>query len=265
MYSEGDQFMTDTQGNNIAEGTAPAIPTEIKPAETTEPTLPDGASERTAAEFEKLKQHNAELKTQLDALKSKTSVLDELKPPDVQVETPSLSPKKVEEIKSKFVDENGFVDVAKVEEALKTAEERAKRAEEKADKVAKTIQDSEEKTIVKAVHAEFPEVDPHSDKFDERFYNLVKNELIGQMMNGKQDLAEATRKVKSYYTPAPNVQKAKEEAVDEYKTKVTKRNQASEGVTSGLKGQPTDKEELIRKTRAGDDDALFKRLQASGN
>jgi hypothetical protein len=264
-HPKGESDMTDSQGNIQVEEKLPsAIPTEDKPAEATEPKLPDGVAERTAAEFEKLKQHNAELKDQLDAYKSKTSVLDELKPAEVQVETPNLPPSKVEEIKSKFVDENGFVDVAAVESALIRAEERAKKAEEKANSIEKRIQNSEETQQVKVAHTEFPQLDPHGNKFDAKFYNLVKNELIGQMMNGEQDIVKAAHKVSEYYTPA-NVEQVKSEAVNEYKEKVTKRSQATENVVSRGKGEPSDQEELIRKTRAGDPDALFKRLQASGN
>lgn len=259
--------MTDTQGNETVEEIQPtAIPTENKPAEADEPKLPDGVAERTAAEFEKLKAHNSELKAQLDAFKSKTSVLDELRPPeDVKVETPNLPPSKVEEIKSKFVDENGYVDVAQVEHALTQAEERAKRAEEKANSIEKKIQNSEETAQVKAAHAEYPQLDPHNDKFDPNFYRLVKLELVDQMMNGSKDLLKAARDISKLYTPKIDVQQAKTEAVEEYQKKTTKRSQASETVTGRGKGEPSDKDELSRKTQAGDTNALFKRLQASGN
>lgn len=260
--------MTDTQGNvpvkeTVEEKQPTAIPTEIKPAEATEPKLPDGVAERTAAEFEKLKEHNAQLKTQLDAYKSKTSVLDDLRPPtDVQVDTPNLTPEKVEEIKSKFIDENGYVDVVKVEEALNKAEERAKRAEDKANSIEKRIRDSEETVAIKAFHAEYPQADPHNERFDPKFYELVKNDLIGQMMQGKQDPIEAGKRVSGFYTPSAS---SDSKAEEEHKAKVTKRDQASEPVASRGKGEPSDLDELKRKTQEGDQDALFKRLQASGN
>lgn len=252
--------MTDTQGNTAEEITAPAIPAEEKPAESNEPQLPDGVAERTKEEFEKLKAHNSELKKQLDAYNGKTSVLDELKPAEVPVETPNLSTTKVAEIKSKFVDENGYVDVDAFESALNRAEERARRAEEKAEKVEKKIQNSEETAQVKAAHAEYPVLDPHSEQFDPKFYELVKLNMIGQMMNGKSDLLAAAREVSKLYTPAP---KASSEEVR--KEKVAKREQATESVSGRGRGESSDKDELIMKTQAGDTDALYKRLQASGN
>ena len=249
--------MTDTQGNETVEETLPTpIPSETKPAEATEPTLPDGVAERTAAEFEKLKQHNAELKTQLDSYKGKTSVLDDLKPAEV---APNLTPTQVDKVTSKFVDENGYVDVAKVENALRSADEVARQAKETADRLEKRIRDSEESAMVKVAHTEFPQLDPHSEKFDQKFYELTRNELIGQMMTGKQDIVEAARKVSQLYT-----QPVSKEA-DEHKAKVIKRDQATETPASRGKGEPTDQEELVRRTQSGDNNALFKRLQASGN
>ena len=258
--------MTDTQGKEtVEEKLPPAIPTETKPAETDEPKLPDEATERTKVEFEKLTKHNAELKAQLDAYKGKTSVLDDLRPSsEIAVETPSLTPEKVEEIKSKFIDENGYVDVGKVEEALNRAEARAKNAEDKANSIERRIRDSEESANVKVAHTEFPTLDPHNEKFDQKFYELVKLNLIGQMMNGQQDIVKAAREVSKLYTPV-DVSKAETKAVDEYKAKVSKRDQASEEVSSRGKGEPSDLDELKRKTQEGDQDALFKRLQASGN
>lgn len=260
--------MTDTQGNNTVEEIQPtAIPTENKPAEATEPTLPDGVAERTAAEFNKLKEHNAQLKEELDAYKSKTSVLDSLRPSSEVAlpQTPSLTQTKVDEIKSSLVDENGYVDVARLEETLKEANERARRAEERALAIENKVQNSEEKVQVREVHKEYPNLDPHSESFDPKFYELVRLELIGQMMNGEQDMAKAAKKVSLIYTPKEDVSKAREEAVEEYKGKVNKRSQATESNGGRGTSEPSQLEELKKRTLEGDNDALFKRLQASGN
>lgn len=256
--------MTDTQGNIKAEEkTASAIPTEDKPAESVEPKLPDGVAERTKEQFEKLTEHNAQLKAELDAYKSKTSVLDELKPAEVQVDIPNLTAMEVAEVKSKFVDEQGYVDVGKVEEALSQADARAKRAEERVMNIEKKIQNSEESAQVKAAHAKFPQLDPHSEQFDPKFYKLVKLNLVDQMMNGTQDLMTAAQEVTELYTPATQKEDAK--AKEEHTEQVAKRDQASENVSSRGKGEPSDLEELKLKTQAGDVNAAYKRLQASGN
>lgn len=260
--------MTDSQGNNTVEEIQPtAIPTENKPAESVEPKLPDGVAERTKEQFDKLTEHNAQLKAELDAYKSKTSVLDSLRPSSEVAlpQTPSLTQTKVDEIKSSLVDENGYVDVARLEETLKEANERARRAEERALAIENKVQNSEEKVQVREVHKEYPNLDPHSESFDPKFYELVRLELIGQMMNGEQDMAKAAKKVSSIYTPKEDVSKAREEAVLEYKGKVNKRSQATESNGGRGTSEPSQLEELKKRTLEGDNDALFKRLQASGN
>lgn len=261
--------MTDSTGNETVEEKLPtAIPTENKPAESDDPNLPDGVAERTKEQFDKLKEHNAQMKAELDALKGKTSVLDEFRPPTDAVETPNLPPDKAEEIKSKYVDENGYIDVAKIEALdaeLKAANETAKQAKDTATRLEKKIQNSEETVEIKAAHAEFPQLDPHNEKFDPNFYRLVKLELVDQMMNGTKDLMKAAQSISKLYTPQVDVQKAKEEAVVEFSKKTAKRSQASEDVTGRGKGEPSDKDEMSRKTQQGDVDALYKRLQASGN
>lgn len=258
----------DTQGTESAEEkTASAIPTEEKPAETTEPKLPDGVAERTAAEFAKLKEHNAQLKAENELYKSKTSVLDDLRPTaEVPLPpTPSLTQTKVEEIKSAFVDENGYVDVARLEAALKAANTEAKQAKAQAQQAESRVQRFEESAQIRAAHSAYPHLDPKSATFDPKFYELVKNELIGQMMKGEQDIIQAAKKVSEFYVPKVDVTEAKEEAVKEYKSKVTKRDQAFEKGEGRGKTEPSEHEELVRKTLKGDNDALYKRLQASGN
>jgi hypothetical protein len=259
---------TDTQGNIEAEETtAPAIPTEDKPAEATEPTLPDGVAERTAAEFAKLKEHNAQLKAENELYKTKTSVLDDLRPNNETVlpQTPSLTQTEVKEIKSSFVDEDGYVDVARIDQALTQADERARKAEAQAQQTESRVQRFEESAQIRAAHSAYPHLDPKSETFDAKFYELVKNELIGQMMKGEQDIIQAAKHVSEFYVPKVDVTEAKEEAVKEYKSKVTKRDQAFEKGEGRGKTEPSDQEELVRKTLKGDNNALYKRLQASGN
>jgi hypothetical protein len=84
------------------------------------------------------------------------------------------------------------------------------------------------------------------------------------MMNGTKDFKSACEAVSKMYKPA-DVSQAKSEAEKEHKQKVTARDQASEEVSSRGKGEPSDLDELKRKTQEGDQDALYKRLQASGN
>lgn len=258
----------DTQGKLPEEGkveeTQPQdIPAETKPTESEEQTLPDGASERTKEQFEKLKEHNAQLKEELQSYKDKTSVLDDLRP---SKNYPNLSQAEVKEAESNFVDENGYVDVNRLNLTLKEASEKAKQAEERAMQAEERVRSFEESVAVKNAHAQFPQLDPrNTDNFDPNFYEAVRNELVSQMMKGKQDIVEAAQKVLTWYKPTVDVNQAKEEAVQEYKSKVTKREQATSAATTGGYGIPNDLEELRERTLKGDDLALYRRLQASGN
>ena len=268
---------TDSQGT-IAEGTASAIPTEDKPADTVEPTLPDGVSERTAEqqakidaynkqEFDKVLAQKKAAEEKLAEYESKNSVLDDLRPSSEAPlpPTPSLTQTNVEEIKSSLVDENGYVDVARLELALKTADDRARKAEAQAQQAEARMQRFEESTQVRAAHAEFPHLDPKSEAFDAKFYELVKNELIGQMMKGEQDIIQAAKKVSEFYVPKVDVTEAKEAAVNQYKSNITKRAMANEKGSGRGRTEPSNRDDLIQKTLKGDNDALYKRLQASGN
>ena len=259
-------MIDDSQGIITEEAASTAIPTEKKAAEADEPKLPDGVAQRTAAEFEKLKEHNKQLKDKLSAYETpKSSVLDELTPSETPLpSTPNLNQAQVKEIKSRFIDENGYVDVSRLETALNEADDRAKQAEAKAQKAEERVTKFEETQQVKVAHSKYPHLNPSDPSFDPKFYDLVKNELIGQMMKGKQDILEAANKVSGFYEPKVDVSKAKEEAVSEYRTKITKRDQATD--TSRVQGtrEPNNREELVRKTQEGDRDALYKRLQASG-
>jgi hypothetical protein len=254
----------NTPSEEVVEEIQPEpIPSENKPAESAEPILPDGVKERTKEEFDKLKTHNSELKQELETYKNKVSVLDSLKPSPT---FPNLSETKVEEVKNELVDENGYVDVNRLNLALKTANDRAEKAEAKANQAEQRVQNFEESEAVKKAHAEFPQLDPHNTEgFDPKFYEAVRNELVSQMMKGGQDLVKAAHDVSSWYQPKVDVGQAKEEAVKEYKTKVSKRDQAGSATVSKGKEIPSNRQELIDRTLKGDNMALFKRLQASGN
>lgn len=266
---DGQTLGTSTDAVQVEGQQQSAIPTENKPTapqtQESDPILPDGVSERTSQEFDKLKAHNKELKDKLaqyEQPKQRGSVLDELRP---QQQFSDLSQTQVDDIAQNFVDENGYVDVAALTKTLKEANDEAKRARVEAQQARELVMRYEETDQMKRAHQMFPELDPGSQSFDERFYELVKNELIGQMMRGEKDVVKAAQKTKDLYTSKPTDDtKAKEEAVNEYKRKVTQREQATD--QAGGRGQSdlVDHDELVRRTRKGDRDALNQRLKASG-
>lgn len=251
----------------VDETTTEAVPTSEKPAEQTEQTddLPEDVSERTRLQFEKLKaqkraveEENALLKqSQTKAQPQYSSVLDELNP-----QTPAvgnLKPDQVADITQSLMDKEGYIDPDLLNKTLRDAEERAKRAEAKAEEASKRIEKFEETQIVSKVHAQFPQLDPHSPSFDPRFWELTKNEMIGQLMQGKQDYAAAAKKVSGFL----NQEKVKETKVEEKQKVISQREQAA-ATTGAVKPNSGEYERLVDGSRAGDSLSIGQRLAANG-
>lgn len=254
--------MSDTQnGQIIAEETATPMPSENKSAEESQPTSPDGVSERTAEQFEKLKAHNKQLAEENAKLKGssapKGSVLDDLRPASLDDVTTNPNAPAVAE---QFVDEGGYVDTALLNASLAEAKRQAEEARRIAAQNQESIQRFQESEQIRQAHAAFPQLDPNNtDKFDPRFYDLVRNELIGQLMQGKKDVMEAAKKVSGLY------QQQVSQPTPEQKQTISNREQASAPTGTG-KGQSTSAthQELVEGTLKGDKEAIYKRLQASG-
>lgn len=252
--------MSDTQGQMPEPTPVVEETTEVMPASentpepaTDTPELPAEVSERTKAEFEKLKTHNKELADKVAQYEgkgnSKGSVLDEFR---IQSQ---VAPAQAEP--SKLIDDAGYVDPDVLNRAISSAEERARRAEELASRATNEVQRFQETQVVREVHSEFPQLDPNNTtKFDPQFYDLVRNELIGQMVKGEtQDLRKAAQKITSLLTPTARPEKNK--------TAQVQKEVASESISSNT-GASYDPGDLAERTRQGDPDALAERLAKSG-
>lgn len=270
---------TEQAQEQTEETTVEAMPTSNQPAEQeaaesqplqVEDGLPDGVSERTKAEFEKLKEHNKKLAEENALLKGpqrpkETSVLDGILPiPQTQN---YLQPGQAEQIAQSYVDSDGYVDVDAVQKAIATANKAAKDANDRAQRVEERVARYEQNDEVKKAHSMFPALDPYNENFDQKFYDLVRNELLGQMVKGEQDLVKAAKKVKTDLYDPDSIKaqiKATEEA--QQKQKVTQKVQATAnpGQTKSNLSSSGEQAELVSGTIKGDRDALYKRLQASG-
>lgn len=261
------------------QGTEPSsLPNENQPADIQSETtgeLPEGVREKTKAEFEKLKEHNRQLAEQLEAERASKakqpmlSVLDSLKPTYVEPQAPvltkedtgNLPQQKVEDIVAQLTDENGYIDEALLKKTLqdariqaKKAEERAVSAEQKADQAIASVSRFNQSQTVAKTHADFPEVDPDSEKFNPKLYNLVKNELVGQMLEGREDFYSATKKwVDELGLRTPS----------ESKESVT----AKEHINASGASKPdtgVSNDQLVKRTWEGDRDAISERLKKIG-
>jgi len=254
----------DPNGQNVAaeEKQPEAVSTS---EQTPENKLPDGASDRTREEFEKLTKHNKELAEENRRLKEtkEVSALDSLKPPKPVApppakEYPFLDQGKQEDVYSKLVDENGYIDADLLKQTLKDANERARQAEARATRLEQQVSGVEESRQVKEAHSKYPALDPKSPNFDEKFYTAVRNELIGQMVQGTRDFVQAADNVASWYKPAGN------ERQDESAQKEQQVRQIQATTTKGEQKVSPDYMDLVKRTQRGDKSALMERLKRAG-
>ena len=247
--------MEDTQAN-LAEETAPVMPTEEKPTEETEPQLPDGVKERTAEEFEKLKEANRQLKAQLEqSTPPAQSVLESLRPQD---NFPNLNAAQAQQVAEQIFDEQGYVDPNLLNQKLAQAELVAKQAIETARQAQQQLRNFEETQMTQQVYQKYPQLNPNGESFDPHFYSRVRNELIGQMMTGKEDLMAAADTVTQVFNQTSQAKVAEQEARN-------LKQQASSNIgTSQGASAPVDHDYLVEQTRKGNAEALAERLKRIG-
>ena len=273
--------------------------------------LPDGVSERTKEQFNKLLEENRRLKQEKKQYGS--SVFDEFRKGQAAPQQPQVDPslaqatgvvpqvpqipqitlpypgttqpqanqfgglsqQQVDTITQQFVASDGTVDIQGLNHALVTANQRALAAERQAQLAAiqarqarENIERFEEDQQVREAHAEVPEIDPSSKHFDQDLFELVRDRLLKNMWDGKKerlvDVAKAIKKFKVTTAPV-NVEKAKEEAVTQYKQAQAARDQMP--LESGVGQQRTMSFEDARKvTRRGglDNPALDERMRRAG-
>ena len=249
---------------------------ETKPQEE-EPKLPENVKERTKQEFEKLKKRNQELK---ETVKKYTDVLTSLSPQEVAPPNqftpyfepiltntppqsyPGLSKEQIQETFDNLVDEQGYVDVNLLKEELQKQreraallEQRAKEAEALAKQAAKTVDDFQRTQKMKEVHAKYPQIDPESPQFDERLWEAVRNEIIGQWMTtGKEDVEAAAKKWYDILYPMAKDKQA------EKKAQINAIPTTPVSTSSNFE----DHEALVEATRKNKKGALAERLRRAG-
>lgn len=264
----------ELNGQKPVEGQQPAsMPNANQTPENNEGELPEDTSERTRQQFEKLKQSNQELLDKVRQLEEvnkrpqANSALDALKPtPPANPQVPGVSQDKVDDIIDKLTDENGYIDDEALKRALKEAKEEARKAREEAKQTQATIEQIQENEEVQKAHAKYPQLDPKSDKFDANFFELVKNELVGQMMRGEKNLLAAADKIalivppKKEETPAPNPEPPAPNKQEEQLRQIS----GTAPNRSAFNYEQADLATLRQKSIAGDNNAIIERLRRAG-
>lgn len=246
--------------------------TEPKPAE--EDSLPEDTKPRTKEQFDKLTDSNKVLKEKLDVFEKnekKESVLDSLKPKTLPVvPTPTgvpptivATPQPVAE--PTLVDQEGYVNANVLQAQLSDAQQKATAADDRARQATARFEKFEETTQIRNAYDKYPQLDPNSEKFDKKFFERTRKELIVQMVNGEKDVLKAATTVSEDYTsPAPKeeVREDKKEDAKEAKTNINAGMNRSASRSANL--TELSEEDLVTRTQKGDRDAFAERMKRAG-
>lgn len=295
---------TQQEQTPVQQPKAPEVATSTPKED--EHVLPEQASERTREQFNKLLEENRRLKQEKDQRKYGSSVFDEFRPGQVEpqpqqvgqplgnqpVQPPFfppysptqvpqqfgvLPPNQVQDLTKQFVDQNGNVDIAGLNQALNNANreamvarQQAQIASQQAQQATQRITTYEEDQQVREAHSKFPEIDPlnKEGKFDPNMFEAVKARLLSNMYSGKKEtLVEAAQAIASLRGPAPvNTAKVEEEAVEKYKQAQQARNQGPFETSIGSAREEVSFDKAREITRKGgiDNPALDERLRRVG-
>lgn len=233
-----------------------ALPTDKNTNSSEDFSLPENSTDRTKEQFQKLLQSNKELKDQLTQLMSKNtetpaygSVYESFKANDT-----------VATDESDYVDEDGNVDIKKLNADLKAAKVSALEARRLAEQAREEVE-------VREAHNKHPYLDPQSPNFDPQFFDLVKDRVLRQKFyEGKNiPLAKIADEVSTFYTPKKVDPEVARQAVEDYKKS---REQVSNNMpissSNRLRDEGASLDDLRKRTREGDSKAIQERLKAIG-
>lgn len=257
-------------GQTSPEGTQGSpVPSEAtKPVESSETAstgeLPEGVSERTQKEFDKLKASNQALKEELDNAPKKESVYDIFRSKPEKLVAPVAPVAPVQPQAASYADEDGNVDVAQFNAAIAQANARADEATRIAkDTQARTLRSEQDRQESEAF-AKHPSLNPKSPDFDRNFYNFVEDRLVKNYATGtKTSLVDIADDIVSFYKPT-NVEAAKDEAVTEYKKTESKKAVAGSPAGTSKVTSNSEFEDIVAGSNAGVEGSLAQRLKASG-
>lgn len=239
------------------------------PVEDTQPeedaSLPEGVSERTRTQFEKLKNQIRELKTAQvkETVPQYGSAYEEFRPQPIQQPEPFQAPQGFAPQMQNFIDADGNLDVNAFQTAI------TQQAVAAANQVARdNIARLEETQEVKEAHGVHPEIDPtNKAKFDRELYDSVRDRILRNKFEGKkQTLAEVTSDIKRLFSRSkPASTQTPAQAVEQYKQTQEARNQGPIEQGKGVaRSTDSDLEDLKARTRQGDDAAFKERLRKLG-
>lgn len=208
--------------------------------------LPEGVSERTALQFEKLRRQLAEEKAK------NQSPFDSVRP-SYQPSSPS-----------QLYDENGYINA----NALENLQKMALAAEQRAARTEQELQKRDEEEQTREALAAYPELDPKAGKkHDKTLYNLTSALILDSMVNPQK----YGNKVLRYKEAADYVKgqskgelgKAEEAGMAKAIEQLTPKEQAALEATgrSDRRTSTMGTQELQERTRLNDYGAIMERLK----
>lgn len=242
------------------------------PVEDTAEETKEEMSDRTKEQFDKLKESNQELKKERDQYKN---VLDSLKPAEevkpTEQEYQNLEQGQIDDVLKGMVTDDGYIDANKLADTLKQLDIAARDAKQRADRVAEHAEreriareEQIKSETMRKVHEKYPQLDPENEQYSPEFFNLVRNEIIGQMMEGKEDVMGAAEKMSKFLErdSVTKEEKAKKEEVENQKAQIN----ATRPRSTVLKGyyESEEEESLKRKVREGKKGAIAEMLRRRG-
>lgn len=206
--------------------------------------LPDGAKQRTAEQFKKLKQQLADERGK--RIEAEKLISNQYNPVTKTSQSPDY-----------YNPETGVVDVHKLNQRLTAAEQRAISAERR----SKNFQASEDRKQELDAYKAYPELNPRATNFNEDFHNAVVGMLSNAYAKGKTPTVKSiAKKIKSF--SSSDTAKAKEEGAVQAMKQVNQKDQAALEATgrSDRRTQVGNLNDLRKRSNHNDMSAIAERL-----
>lgn len=283
--------MSDTKDTQSPEDTVVQEEGQVERTDVEETTpqqedsLPKDTSDRTKEQFDKLKEKNKELN---EVNKQYQSLMDSLIPEPEQQQTPQpqqqpqqkdyshLEQDDIDQVFQSMIDDKGFLDGNKLKDTLRNMNEAAKAANERAKRVEEHVMretQARERAIkdekTRSLHDKYPMLDPENkDEFDRDFYEAVRNDMVGQYMNGvapgqEDPVASADKLAKRYLQDTMNKQEQEQKERGEQARAHVNTTRPRSRITKGYYEQDGE-DVLIDAVRKGKKGALGELLKRRG-
>jgi hypothetical protein len=258
-YNPSINGTTEVQPQGYQDQTLAELPTD-KIVQESEDFEIETSNDRTREQFNKLKTKNKEMYEELQQLRKTRnadsvaygSVYDTFKAdPFAGIPTSDTN--------EEYVDEEGNVDIKKLNADIKAAKMSALEAKRLAEQAREDYE-------VKEAHSKHPYLDPQNSEFDPQFFELVKDRVLRQRYyEGKNiPLGKIADEVSSFYKPGAkgNVEKT---AIENYKkTQAQIANTAPLVNSNRIRQEQSNLNDLRERTSKGDSSAIQERLKALG-